>query len=271
MARGVLIGRVPGLGDHACLDNMRKLIPKPLRFLWRELNSGALRADISFLGRRWKRALAGERSTITLQYRWDHTAPRWSLIQAVIDKYGFQSYLEIGCANDACFSRVRCDLKVGVDPVAGGTIRKTSDEFFADSTQTFDCIFIDGLHTYEQVRRDIDNALAALSANGVILLHDCLPRTIGEQAVPREQWVWSGDVWKAIVERRTQTEIDTAVCVTDHGVGVIVKRANTDLLDIPHRDFKGLLFADYAARHAELMRPLGYRETFGFIERDGYA
>ena len=116
------------------------------------------------------------------------------------------------------------------------------------------------------MRRDIDNALAALSGHGVILLPDCIPRSIGEQAVPREQEAWSGDVWKAIVERRTQEQVDAAVCVIDNGVGVILKRVNTDRLNIAHRDFKRLTFKEYAAKHVQWIRPKGYEEILRFIE-----
>ena len=88
------------------------------------------------------------------------------------------------------------ERKVGVDPYSGGNFRGTSDEFFSKNNEKFDCIFIDGLHEYEQVCRDISNSLKILNKNGIILLHDCLPSTINQQAVPRYKAVWNGDVWK---------------------------------------------------------------------------
>ena len=71
-------------------------------------------------------------------------------------------YLEIGCASNLCFNSIVADHKVGVDPARGGTIRATSDAFFQTNKETFDVIFVDGLHTYGQVRRDAINGLACL-------------------------------------------------------------------------------------------------------------
>ena len=55
----------------------------------------------------------------------------------------------------------------------------TSDEFFKKNRQNFDIIFLDGLHTYEQTIKDIDNGLRFLNTSGVILVHDCLPKKFG--------------------------------------------------------------------------------------------
>ena len=55
---------------------------------------------------------------------------RWDLIQHIINKYNFQNYLEIGCDKDQSFSKIKIKNKVGVDPISGGTLRCTSDEFF---------------------------------------------------------------------------------------------------------------------------------------------
>ena len=49
----------------------------------------------------------------------------------------------------------------------------TSDKFFKDN-EKFDIIFIDGLHTFEQTIKDIDNSIKFLRDKGVILIHDCL-------------------------------------------------------------------------------------------------
>ena len=46
----------------------------------------------------------------------------------------------------------------------------TSDEFFKNNEIYFDCIFIDALHIYEQVRKDILNSIKFLNANGIIII-----------------------------------------------------------------------------------------------------
>ena len=44
----------------------------------------------------------------------------------MIDYKNYNSYLEIGTFHDELFDSIKCNLKVGVDPVSGGTIRKTT-------------------------------------------------------------------------------------------------------------------------------------------------
>jgi hypothetical protein len=72
-------------------------------------------------------------------------------------------YLEIGIYDGFNYKNIKADIKVGVDPspiYLDETIQLvTSDEFFATNRVKFDIIFIDGLHSNEQVRLDIQNAL----------------------------------------------------------------------------------------------------------------
>ena len=74
--------------------------------------------------------------------------------------------------------------------------------FFAQNIFKFDCIFIDGVHTYKQVKKDVANAIKVLKSDGTIFIHDCLPSSYFDQAVPRSKNKWNGDVWKIIVEYR---------------------------------------------------------------------
>jgi hypothetical protein len=111
--------------------------------------------------------------------------------------------------------------KVGVDPLKGGTHRMSSDEFFAENQSRFDIIFIDGLHTYEQVRRDVINAMAALAPGGWIALHDLVPRTWEEEHVPRVSGLWTGDVWKVAIELSKTPAIEFRILMIDHGVGLM--------------------------------------------------
>ena len=136
----------------------------------------------------------------------------------------------------------------------------TSDDFFIQNEKFFDCIFIDGLHIYEQVRKDILNSIKFLNSNGVILVHDCLPIKIWNQIVPKIYGHWNGDVWKAIVEARTMKNIDTYTCIADHGLGVIFKRENRNLLDLNIKNFKKLKFKDYYINHKKLMNIIEAKE-----------
>ncbi len=61
----------------------------------------------------------------------------------------------------------------------------TSDEFFANPPEILiekgiDLAFIDGLHTYEQSLRDVENCLKYLNPDGIIVMHDCLPSSEAE-------------------------------------------------------------------------------------------
>ena len=100
---------------------------------------------------------------------------RIKIIKDIIQIRNYKSYLEIGCFSNELFDQIVCKNKVGVDPISGGTIRTTSDDFFKKNTEKFDCVFIDGLHRYHQVKKDILNSINVLNEGGIILLHDCLP------------------------------------------------------------------------------------------------
>ena len=190
---------------------------------------------------------------------------RWDLIQHIINKYNYTSYLEIGCDKDQSFSKIKINKKIGVDPISGGTIRDTSDNFFINNKDKFDIIFIDGLHHYEQVIKDIYNSLDILNDNGHILIHDCLPRTIAHQAIPRYRGSWNGDVWKSIVELRTKSNLEVFTCEIDFGVGVIRKKNNTNPLDIKIIDFKKLKFKDYYHNNKEFMNVISYEQILKII------
>ena len=202
-----------------------------------------------------------ERFNKKLSFNFPKDIFRWDLIQFLIKKYDYSTYLEIGCDKNQSFSKIKISHKVGVDPISGGTIRKTSDEFFKSNKEKFDIIFIDGLHHYEQVIVDINNALSVLNDNGHILVHDCLPRTIAHQAIPRYRGSWNGDVWKSIVELRTKKYLDVFTCEIDFGVGIIQKKINSNLLELKIDNFKNLKYKDYYHRNKEFMNVISYSEA----------
>ena len=190
---------------------------------------------------------------------------RWDLLQHIIDKNNFKDYLEIGCDKNQSFSKIKIDNKIGVDPIEGGTIRSTSDQFFDQNKNKFDIIFIDGLHHYSQVLKDINNSIKILNKNGFILVHDCLPRSLAQQAVPRYRASWNGDVWKAIVELRTKSNLNIFTSQIDFGVAVIQISENKKLLKLDINDFSKLKFKDYYDNHKEFMNIFDYEETLNKI------
>ena len=202
-----------------------------------------------------------------IRINWGDYPNRTEIIQKIIDLKEFKSYLEIGCDDDVNFDKIKINLKIGVDPISGGNIRKTSDQFFRTNKEYFDCVFIDGLHEYSQVRKDIKNSLDFLNNGGIIFLHDCLPRSYFEQAMPRSQHLWTGDVWKAIVEFRTKEEVDICVGLLDMGLGIIVKRKNSNKLNIRIKNFKKLKYEDYYYNQKNFMNIVEYKKIIQFIDQ----
>jgi len=201
--------------------------------------------------------LFGEKFSKKLNYNWENFPSRVTVVNYLIKKNNFRSYLEIGCDKDYLFSKIIIKQKVGVDPKNGGTVRMTSDAFFLRNKKTFDIIFIDGLHIYDQVKRDVLNSIKVLNKNGFILLHDCLPRKISEQRVPRIRNLWTGDVWKVIVDLRTYENLDTYTLIADMGIGIVLKRKNRNLLKLGI-DFKKLSFKEYYHNHKKFMNLISY-------------
>ena len=208
----------------------------------------------------------GEKFFKKKRYDWSKYPSRFEIIQKIIEFKKYKSYLEIGCDRNQSFSNINIDKRVGVDPVEGGTHKMTSDEFFSSNNDKFDIIFIDGLHQYEQVIRDVKNSLNCLTKNGIILLHDCLPRTLWNQIYPRINSDWNGDVWKAIVECRTYENIDTYTCIADRGIGVIVPRKNMNKLILNKSDFRRLKYKDYYQNHEQYMNLIEHHDIFKTIE-----
>ena len=105
----------------------------------------------------------GEKFFKKKRYDWSKYPSRFEIIQSIIEFKKYKSYLEIGCDRNQSFSNINIDKRVGVDPVEGGTHKMTSDDFFSNNNDKFDIIFIDGLHQYEQVIKDVKNSLNCLT------------------------------------------------------------------------------------------------------------
>lgn len=133
------------------------------------------------------------------------------------------TYLEIGVNRGTTFLAVAARHRVGVDPAfmldvdaarddRTEFVRATSDDYFASLAvaRTFDMVYLDGLHTFEQTYRDLCNALLHTHDRSVILLDDTLPSD-PYSAVPDQRRSlrlrqqarlegrnWHGDVYKVV-------------------------------------------------------------------------
>ena len=203
-----------------------------------------------------------------LKYDWSLYPKRYDIINNLIKFKNFKEYLELGCFRNENFDKINIPNKIGVDPVSGGTHRVSSDDFFSTNAKKFDLIFIDGLHTYDQVKKDINNSLGFLKENGVILIHDCLPRKIWYQTPNRMSFTWNGDVWKALVEFRTKPNLDVYTILADEGIGLILKRKNNNLLKISISNFQKLKFKDYFYNHSEFMNIIKHEDLNKIINNE---
>jgi len=157
---------------------------------------------------------------------------RTDILNYLIEKYKYKTYLEIGVRNPTSgnFNNIKIKNKLGVDPnpiiKQNNIFVGTSDLFFMKNKSTFDLIFIDGLHLENQVDKDIMNSLNCLNEGGMILLHDCNPPTEMHQrdnyCVDGKYPSWNGTVWKSFAKlRMTRPDLEMYVIDTDWGVGVI--------------------------------------------------
>jgi len=212
----------------------------------------------NFLFNKLYHIVFGEKFSKKINFKFDNKN-RVELIKYMIENKNYKKYLEIGCHNDEVFNKISIE-KIGVDPVSGGNFRGTSDEFFKKNKSNFDCIFIDGLHEYKQVKRDILNSIKFLENDGIIILHDCLPPSIDRQRVPRTRYTWNGDVWKAIVEVRTWSHVDTYTILSDQGLGIIQKKYNSDILNLKITNFDKLSYKFFYENYPILMRTIYFEE-----------
>jgi len=193
---------------------------------------------------------------------------RTNIINYLISKNNYKSYLEVGLDTGLNFDNVFCESKESVDPFFEKqalsqhindilTYRMPSDDFFAQNKKKYDIIFIDGLHTEEQVGRDIINALRCLNKNGTVVIHDCLPISEICQKVPMETSIWCGSVWKGVHEL-----IQQGVCInvvdTDYGCGVVKYTDDETVLHYPKKSDK--TWKDFENNRNELMNVISVEE-----------
>ena len=180
---------------------------------------------------------------------------RHDLINALIRKHNYTKYLEIGIA-DPCgnFDLINCAYKRGVDPrpysMRHGIIPITSDEFFKNSTEKFDIIFIDGLHQEHQVTNDIINSLTCLNEGGIILTHDNLPETENHMAETQVEAAWFGTGWKSVAKLRMSIR-SLSICVLDIDCGVaVIEQGSQELFT---KNIGPLRYSTYMLSRIELL------------------
>lgn len=186
------------------------------------------------------------------------------LINKLIAKFGFESYLEIGLGPlQETWKHVNVNNKTCVDVIKVSeslpSFLGTSDDFFAQSDKTFDLIYIDGDHQSDQVRKDLVNSLKSLNEGGLIIMHDIAPSSKAETS-PRS----SGDAFKVFMEIRKNPHLQSYTYFFRSGdaVGCVWRGINHEILDLPA---EGDAYNIYENRKKDILRPIDYDtliETF---------
>jgi hypothetical protein len=158
---------------------------------------------------------------------------RWTVINILARRTRATTYLEIGVRKARVnFKRIEVADKWAVDPVIktgrcnGENFGMTSDAFFEqlDPSQRFDLVFVDGLHTYKQTTRDIQNSFRHLQRGGLIVCHDVWPHN---PAATKPEYVpgrpWCGEVYRAFAEALAMPDVNGYTVDTDNGCGVLYR------------------------------------------------
>jgi hypothetical protein len=215
---------------------------------------------------------------------------RVTVVQKIIDNTKAKTYLEIGVLAGDTFLRIKIKNKWGVDPnfeieslkkiryyfknpfnIFSEYFNMDSDTFFAKEDARLagcgvDVALIDGLHTFSQSLKDVENTLKYLNENGVIILHDCNPSSeaaaIPAQSISEVQkinppgfnGVWNGDVWKTIAYLRvTRKDLRVFVLDCDFGLGIITKEAPENMLKYSAEEVRKLSYRDLSKDRQSLL------------------
>ena len=166
-------------------------------------------------------------------------------VNAVVERLPSSRYLEIGVARGTTFFQVNANYKVAVDPRFRFDPRErddhphetyhpiSSDNYFAQAignNESFDLIFLDGLHTYAQTLRDFLSSMALAHQRTLWLIDDTVPtsaiaadpdlqrvRQVRSQLGQGEDQTWMGDVFKVVAFIDSFLPQFTCLTTENHG------------------------------------------------------
>lgn len=169
-----------------------------------------------------------------------------SILNYLINTFNFKSYLEIGVYTGNNFVNINCENKESCDITnqylkenIDITYLMSSDDMFAqmDVDKKYDLIFIDGMHSEQNVDRDIINSLKHLNHGGFVCLHDTVVYRESAQ-VEYDKYSdrygeWNGSTWKSITKLQYQNLEFYTIDNGDYGLTVIFYCPFYDQLYIP--------------------------------------
>ena len=216
-----------------------------------------------------------------------HVVRRPAAVRKLLSLYEAPRYLEVGVCAGATFDKVEATRKVAVDPEFRfdheqaerdhpGTEyhQVTSDDYFGRiiaEDETFDVIFLDGLHTFEQTLRDLNNALLHLQPRGVILVDDVSPPTYLASVPDREDffrvrdWLgvtdkaWMGDVFRLVHFIETFHQGLSFRTISDnHGQAVVWRERRPSVRERTVADIATLSFEQFVLQQ-DVLRSAPFR------------
>lgn len=167
------------------------------------------------------------------------------ILNYLIFRHNYKTYLEIGLDNPAATyvdimaeNKESCDpyINVEITPIISKylTYHMKSDDMFAnmEPDKKYDLIFVDGLHDGKQVVRDVINSIKHINNNGLVVVHDCLPKKDywTEQVFNKDNpkrhlgngvfdGTWCGTTWTALpVLKKIGVKFETLD--VEYGLGV---------------------------------------------------
>ena len=205
-------------------------------------------------------------------------------------------YLEIGVSQGITFNAIEIDYRVAVDPKFQLDWEKyandkvvflevSSNEFFrsyAKKYESFDLIYLDGLHTFEQTFLDFCASLACGHSKTIWLIDDTCPGSYAQaqsslkhcrqiQKFSGEKGnSWMGDVFKVVAAIHDFFPQYSFATFPDHGQTVVWNQWRTDFqpqwnsLEIISR----LEYSDFIELQSTLYKREPYEDIFERIRQD---
>jgi len=208
--------------------------------------------------------------------------------------------LEIGVKYGGNFFPIKARQKIAVDPhfefprkervkwtlnnpynILAKYYTISSERYFTNTKNASppDVVFIDGLHTYQQTLRDVNNSLNNLNENGVIIIHDCNPPH-ETAAYPADSfdhaaslnlsgWTgeWCGDVWKTILHMRSsRKDLRIFVLNCDYGLGIITRGEADNYLTLSEDDIDTMTYNEFSRNRTSLLNLKDENYIFNFLK-----
>jgi len=188
------------------------------------------------------------------------------IINFLIEKLNYQTYLEIGIFNEENFGLINVPKKYLVNSCLDGIYNinvnyyQNSNEFFKNNNNNnkYDIILIDAFHDSQIVDTEIKESLCRLNENGCIVVHDTNPDSYDLQITPCQKLPWTGDVWRSIIKLKNQNNIQYYTVDSDFGCTIIKK--HDEIKNNRKYDIEEIDWFDFQKNKKELLKIISVEE-----------